>query len=83
MDTIYISHRVDALRTFLHLFLKAAHTGDGPLVLPMLQTGLGLQEGKGITGDHSFPEVDPGFKTHLPQHTFCQSLYQLQFTELQ
>lgn len=49
MDTIYISHCVGALRTFLHLFLKATHIGVGPLVSPMLQTGLGLQEGKRIT----------------------------------
>lgn len=83
MDTIYISYHVDALRTFLHSFLKATHPGDGPLVFPMLQTGLGLQEGKEITEDHSFTEVDPGFKTHQSQHKFCQSLYQLQFRQLQ
>lgn len=50
MDTIDIGRCVGTLCTFLHLFLEATHTGDGPLVSPMLQTGLGLRERRGSPG---------------------------------
>lgn len=47
---------VTVLVIYVHSFIyfSKQHIGDGPLVFPMLQTGLGLQEGKGITQDHSF-----------------------------